>query len=249
MNNGILIYKIFDCLMNAYPTLKNFYKAGYNKEVCIGLFTKMKHTDLINENYAIPGRIKGEEKKKVGKSATRREQRRNSRVGSEMSIKSMRSSVRSQLSHSKAGSEADLTLMSEKNQTFHSGNENHMTMSRTSDEMESSRISNDGRQTMMSYKILPPTEKLGFNLYPDQEKNSKLTKVNLNPEKTWQKRFTNPIKPIYQGEIDAAKNVFQRMAEREMREKRVYSFMTKTGKEMDEISKKDRADLMKKMIK
>lgn len=49
--------------------------------------------------------------------------------------------------------------------------------------------------------------------------------------------------------MDAKKNIFQRLGEREMREKRFNQFMTKTGKEMEEISKKDRADLMKKMIK
>ena len=208
----------------------------------------MNHVDLMNENYPVPGKIKHEEAKlKKGKSATRRE-RRLSRAGSELSIgRSMRSSQRS-VSRLGSTDSQQLTALDAKT-TALSNNEGQMTMSRTTDDMESSRISNDGRQTMVSYKILPPTEKLGFNLYPKQEKNSKLTKNNLNPERDWQKRFTNNIKPIYQGEIDAAKNVFQRMGEREMREKRFYQFMSKTGKEMEEISKKDRADLMKKMIK
>lgn len=78
----------------------------------------------------------------------------------------------------------------------------------TEDGMDYSRISNDGRQTMVSYKIQAPVEKLGFNLYPKQDKTSKLTKQNLDPEKIWQKKFTNNIKPIYQGELDATKNVF-----------------------------------------
>lgn len=56
--------------MNAFPALKNFYKNGYSKEVCSGLFTKMKFTDLMDENFVVPGKLKndtaGEGLKKTG---------------------------------------------------------------------------------------------------------------------------------------------------------------------------------------
>ena len=250
--NGILIYKVFDCLMNAYPTLKNFYKAGYSKEVCIGLFTKMTHEDLSNDNFVVPGRTKVEETKvKKGRAGSKRRGSRASRVGSEQSIgRSIRSSCRSINSLGGSVISENQDTYKEQVTTNYSNPNDKMNMSTTTEDgMDYSRISNDGRQTMVSYKIQAPVEKLGFNLYPKQDKTSKLTKQNLDPEKIWQKKFTNNIKPIYQGELDATKNVFQRMGEREMREKRFYSFMTKTGKDMEEISKIDRAALVKKMIK
>ena len=71
----------------------------------------------------------------------------------------------------------------------------------------------------------------------------------MNPEKSWQQKFNYNIKPIYLPEIDGPKGIFFRLAGKDSRERRFNQFMNKTTKDMEEISKKERADLIKKMIK
>jgi hypothetical protein len=116
----------------------------------------------------------------------------------------------------------------------------------TIEDMNSSRMS-EGRNSLASYTIFPPTEKLGFNILKDV--SARPTRHNIDPERQWAKKLTNEVKPIYNPEQDAKRGIFRRLAEKDLRERRFQSFMSKTGKEMEENSKKERELLMKKMIK
>ena len=116
----------------------------------------------------------------------------------------------------------------------------------TVEDMNSSRMS-EGRNSLASNTIFPPTEKLGFNIMKDI--NARATRHNLDPERQWAKKLSNEIKPIYNPEMDAKRGVFRRLAEKDLRERRFNQFMSKTSKDMEEVSKKERDALMKKMIK
>jgi hypothetical protein len=116
----------------------------------------------------------------------------------------------------------------------------------TIEDMNSSRMS-EGRNSLASNTIFPPTEKLGFNILKDV--SSKVTRHNIDPERQWAKKLSNEVKPIYDPEQDAKRGIFKRLAEKDLRERRFQSFMSKTGKEMEEKSKQEKELLMKKMIK
>jgi hypothetical protein len=243
--------------MNAFPALKNFYKNGYSKEVCSGLFTKMKFTDLIDENFVVPGKVKNESAAEgLKKTGTKTKFGKSNRGGNLSRIGSMASiGGRSSRSNSKkVQGESTIGVGDGKGESQvvggggYSGYGSALNLSPDA----VSRFS-EGRNSLASNRILAPTEKLGFSLNPNGTKSAmiggRLTQKNLNPERYWQRKFTNSIKGVYINELDAPKNIFSRLADRELREKRVTQFMTRTTKEMDETTKREREQMMKKLIK
>lgn len=214
----------------------------------------MKYTDLVNENFQVPQQIREEAKKTQGRSRYGRSFKNGSRIGSQISLgRSMRSSKKSLGSRgsladniSNVGGSQDSAKIVDSGVFMQS---EKVSVQSNIEGLDASKFSNDANMTQGSNKVLPPNEKTNFTVNLPKDKTGKVTKQNIYPERVWKKKHTHKLKPIYNNDIDAPRNVFQRVAERELREKRFGTFMAKTGKDMEELAKKDRADFMKKMIK
>lgn len=150
----------------------------------------MRNEDLLNENFEVPGRLNAEDlRKSVAKS---RFGRRGSRMGGSRADSQNSIAVRSRRGSRVSGSKVSGDIGANKD----NGGLVRVN-SITIEDMNSSRMS-EGRNSLASNTIFPPTENLGFNIMKDV--SSRMTRHNIDPERQWAKKFSNEVKPIYNPE-------------------------------------------------